>query len=116
MPCRDCNHWNRVPVCAALERFTPGWCEVQHRAVFPHYHCPRWVQREVTHAEVGLTRDEVAWARQHRDDPSVRALNFLFRRIQFQPQNPAIRAEFTTTLEIWRSKRRIAFGQPEEMP
>jgi hypothetical protein len=105
MPCYDCRHWKRSLPSQQSRSQPSGWCVPQGRITHPNYQCIRWQERTVSHEEVGLTPFEVAWARAHPEDATVRALNLMFRRIQFQPHETTLRAEFADALGDWRFER-----------
>lgn len=115
MPCMDCTNFRRTRAASPSERRAAGWCARQSRTVHPNYHCGMWRQHEVTHADVGLRPNEVAWGRDHPLNPTIRELNTLYRRIQFQPHDFELREQFAHTLGEWRRRRRDAFD-PEDMP
>ena len=105
MPCYDCRHWRRAKFLGTPNKEPQGHCTKHGHSAHFNYHCRSWTQREISHAEVGLTPAEVEWARAHPTDATVRALSLLFRRIQFQPTSDVARQAFAEALEEWRNSR-----------
>ncbi len=105
MPCFDCIWYQRPHPSETGPRRQSGICRNDNRIVHANYQCITWRQKVVEHDEVGLTKAEVVWARGNREDRHIKALNHLFRRIEFQPNDDALRREFAEALAKWRNHR-----------